>query len=148
MYNIFLDYVALCCIVLFMRQFKSNNNIVFDCKYHVIWCTKYRRNLITDAVKVRLKQVITGVAEERKAEIIEMEAGINHFHLLVSIDPQYGIHRLIKQMKGRSSRILRKEFPHTKSRVPTLWTNSYCCITVGGASMSTLKQYIKSQKNK
>ena len=131
-----------------MRQFKSNNNIVFDCKYHVIWCTKYRRDLITDAVAARLKEVVSSVATERNAEIVEMEAARDHFHLLVSVDPQYGIHRLVKQMKGKSSRILRKEFPHTKSRVPTLWTNSYCCITVGGAPMAVLKQYIEAQKNK
>lgn len=131
-----------------MKQFKSNNNIIFDCKYHVIWCTKYRRDLINDAVEKRLKQIVTSVADERNAEILEMEADKDHFHLLVSVDPQYGIHRLVKQMKGRSSKLLRREFPHTRTRVPTLWTNSYCCITVGGAPVAVLKQYIESQKGK
>lgn len=131
-----------------MRQFKSNNNVVFDCKYHIIWCTKYRRKLINPLVEQRLKQIISAVAKERNAEILEMEADQDHLHLLVFVDPQYGIHRLVKQMKGRSSRILRQEFPHTKSRVPTLWTNSYCCITVGGAPLAVIKQYIESQKDK
>lgn len=131
-----------------MRNFKSNNNVIYDSKYHIIWCTKYRRNLIDRQVEKRLKQVVSEVAKERGAEILEMEANEDHFHLLVSVDPQYGIHRLVKQMKGRSSRILREEFPHTKSRVPTLWTNSYCCITAGGAPISAIKQYIESQSNK
>ena len=132
----------------FMRKFKSNNSVVYDSKYHIIWCTKYRRKLIDRQVETRLKQVVSDVAKEKGAEILEMEANEDHFHLLVSVDPQYGIHRLVKQMKGRSSRILREEFPHTKSRVPTLWTNSYCCITAGGAPISAIKQYIESQNNK
>lgn len=131
-----------------MRNFKSNNNVVYDSKYHVIWCTKYRRKLINSQVESRLKQIVSEVAKERNAEILEMEANEDHLHLLVSVDPQFGIHRLVKQMKGRSSRMLREEFSHTKSRVPTLWTNSYCCITVGGAPLSVIKQYIESQRNK
>jgi putative transposase len=69
-------------------------------------------------------------------------------HLLIEVDPQYGIHRLVKQLKGYSSRILRKEFPTIKSRLPTLWTNSYFVATVGGAPLSIIKQYIEEQENR
>jgi putative transposase len=65
--------------------------------------------------------------------------------LLVEVDPQYGIYKLVKQMKGRSSRYLRKEFPALKSRIPTLWTNSVFISTVGGAPLSVIKQYIENQ---
>lgn len=71
----------------------------------------------------------------------------DHVHLLVECDPQFGIHRLVKQIKGRSSRFLRAEFPHLKSRIPTLWTNSYFVATVGGASLEVIKQYIENQRN-
>ena len=71
----------------------------------------------------------------------------DHVHLLVQVDPQFGIHRLVKLMKGRSSHHLRKEFPSVKSRIPTLWTNSYFVATVGGAPLSVVKQYIENQKN-
>lgn len=67
-------------------------------------------------------------------------------HVLVSVDPQFGIHSLVKRMKGRSSRLLRQEFPRLKSRLPTLWTNSYFVATVGGAPLSLVKQYIENQK--
>ena len=71
----------------------------------------------------------------------------DHVHLLVSVDPQYGIHRLVKQVKGRSSRVLRQEFPALKSRLPTLWTNSYFAATVGGAPLEIVKQYVENQRN-
>jgi len=77
-----------------------------------------------------------------------MEIMPDHVHLLVEVDPQYGIHRLVKQIKGVTSRILRQEFPKIKSGLPTLWTNSYFVSTVGGAPLSVIRQYIESQKTK
>ena len=79
--------------------------------------------------------------------IVELETMPDHVHLLVSCDPQFGIHRLVKQIKGRSSRVLRGEFPALKSRLPTLWTNSYFVATVGGATLEAVKRYVENQKN-
>ena len=70
----------------------------------------------------------------------------DHVHMLVEVDPQYGVHRLVKQIKGRSSRLLRSEFPTLKSRLPTLWTNSYFVSTVGGAPLEVVKQYVANQR--
>ena len=69
----------------------------------------------------------------------------DHVHLLIERDPQYGIHRLVKQVKGRSSRLLHEEFPSLKRRLPTLWTNSYFVATVGGAPLETVKQHAANQ---
>ena len=80
------------------------------------------------------------------ADVIEMEIMPDHVHLLVEVDPQYGIHRFIKNVKGVSSHILRKEFKHLTTKLPTLWTNSYFVSTVGGAPLKVIKQYIESQK--
>jgi putative transposase len=71
----------------------------------------------------------------------------DHVHLLIEVDPQYGIHRAVKKIKGRTSRILRQEFPILVRRLPTLWTNSYFVSTVGGAPLAVIKQYIENQKN-
>ena len=79
--------------------------------------------------------------------IEQMEVMPDHVHLLVSVDPQFGIHRLIKLMKGRSSRLLRQEYPHLKRRMPTLWTNSYFVSTTGGVTLEVVKQYIEGQKH-
>lgn len=128
-------------------KFKSNNNITYSCKYHVVWCPKYRRKVLIDGVDTRLKEILQEVATKKQAEIIEMEVMPDHVHLLVEVDPQFGISKLVKFMKGRSSRLLRQEFPKLKSRLPTLWTNSYFVSTVGGAPLSTINQYIENQKN-
>jgi putative transposase len=98
-------------------------------------------------VDKRLKQILKEVAQEKQAELIEMEVMPDHVHLLIEVDPQYGIHRIIKQMKGRSSRYLREEFPWIKSRLPTLWSNSYFVSTVGGAPLAVVQQYIENQKS-
>ncbi|SMQ78320.1 putative transposase [Bacillus sp. OV166] len=127
-------------------QYKSNNNLVYSCKYHVVWCPKYRRNVLMDGVDERLKSILLEVAEETKSEVIEMEIMPDHVHLLVECDPQFGINKLIRMMKGRSSRYLRSEFPWLKSRIPSLWTNSYFVSTVGGTTLDVVKQYIENQK--
>jgi putative transposase len=85
---------------------------------------------------------------ERGATIIEVETMPDHTHPLVSVDPQFGIHRHVKQIKGRSSRLLRAEFPHLKSRIPTVWTNSYFVATVGGPTLDVVKRYVEDQRSK
>ena len=127
--------------------YKSNNNVVYSCKYHVVFCPKYRRPVLVNGVDVRLKELITEICERLKVEIIEMEIMPDHVHLLMEVAPQYGIHKAVKQIKGYSSRILREEFPWLKSRIPSLWTNSYFVSTVGGAPLAVMKQYIENQKN-
>ena len=128
-------------------KYKSNKNIVYSCKYHIVWCPKYRRKVLIEGVETPLKEILLDVATEFKSELIEMEVMPDHVHLLVECDPQFGIAKLIRYMKGRSSRYLRQEFPWLKSRLPTLWTNSYFISTVGGAPISVVKQYIENQKN-
>ena len=125
---------------------KANRNIVYSCKYHIVWCPKYRRKVLVKEVERRLKEIIIGQAAKQNAEIIEMEIMPDHVHILVEVDPQYGIHRFIKNIKGTSSHILRGEFKHLTTKLPTLWTNSYFVSTVGGAPLSVIKQYIESQK--
>ena len=71
----------------------------------------------------------------------------DHVHLLLGCDPQFGIHRLMRLVKGTSSRVLRQEFPALKSRLPSLWTNAYFVATVGGAPLAVIKQYIENQKH-
>jgi putative transposase len=103
--------------------------------------------VLIHGVDVRLKEIIQSVCDEHQAELIELEVMPEHVHLLVDCDPQFGIAKLIRYIKGRSSRLLRQEFPWLKSRLPTLWTNSYFVSTVGGAPLAVIKQYIEDQKS-
>ena len=127
-------------------NYQSNHHVVYSCKYHVVWCPKYRRSVLVRGVDERLKILIHDVANERRVEVIELEVMPDHVHLLCEVDPQFGIHKFIKQVKGRSSRVLRQEFPWLKSRLPSLWTNSYWVSTVGGAPLAIIKPSIANQK--
>lgn len=129
------------------QKYKSNKNVTYSCKYHVVWCPKYRRKVLIHGVDVRLKEIILQVSNEFNSQIIEMEVMPDHVHLLIEVDPQFGIAKVVRYIKGRSSRFLRQEFTWLKSRLPTLWTNSYFVSTVGGAPLSVIKQYIENQKN-
>ncbi|MBI2572063.1 MAG: IS200/IS605 family transposase [Candidatus Schekmanbacteria bacterium] len=131
----------------FDLEYKSNLNVVFSCKYHVVWCPKYRRSVLVGGVDSRLKEIISEVIQECRAELFELEVMADHVQLLVEVDPQFGIHTLVKRIKGRSSRLLRQEFPWLRSRLPSLWTHSYFVSTVGGAPLAVIKQYVENQKN-
>lgn len=131
-----------------MRKYKNNSNIVFSCTYHVVWVTKYRKKYLGGKIEHRLKEICNNVADECQFQIKEMECDRDHIHLLVDVDPQFGVHKAIKRMKGRSSRLLRQEFAILRQRLPTLWTNSYFVCTVGGAPMAVIKQYIENQKER
>ena len=128
-------------------EYKSNRNVVYSCKYHVVWCPKYRRKVLTGEIEKRLKELILETANGINADVIEMEIMPDHVHLLIEVDPQYGINRAVRHIKGVSSHALRSEFPSLKSRLPTLWTNLYFVSTVGGDPLSAIKQYIENQKN-
>ena len=125
---------------------KTNVNIAFDCTYHVVWCPKYRRPVLTGRVEARLKEVLRKSCGEVGAEVLEVEVMADHVHLLVSVDPQFGITRLVRSMKGRISRILREEFPDLRRRMRTLWTNSSYVGTVRGASLETVRAYVENQR--
>ena len=127
-------------------EYKSNNNVIYSCKYHVVWCPKYRRKVLVRDVEWRLKELIIQICAARQIEIIEMEIMPDHVHLLCEVDPQYGIHKAIRGIKGTTSRILRQEFKHLTTKLPTLWTNSYFVSTVGGAPLEVIKQYVENQK--
>lgn len=145
-----------------MDKVKHSNNVIYRCHYHVVWCPKYRRKVITSLdpkldnppingdpgpVDERLKQIIREVCKETGSDILELETMPDHVHLLVDCDPQYGINRLVRLIKGRTSRYLRAEFPSLKRRLPSLWTNSYFVATVGGAPLAIVEQYVQNQRN-
>lgn len=127
-------------------NYKSNNNIVYSCKYHIVFCPKYRRKVLVGGVETRLREIVKQVCVDNKIDIVEMEIMPDHVHLLLEVDPQFGIHKAIKTIKGTSSRLLRNEFKYLTTKLPTLWTNSYFVSTVGGAPLEEIKKYIENQK--
>ena len=127
--------------------YKTSLNVVYACKYHVVWCPKYRRKVLVDGVDSRLKELITEICREHGFDLIELEVMADHVHLLIDVNPQYGIHKAVKLLKSITSRRLRQEFQWLNSRLPSLWTNSYFVSTVGGAPLAVIKRYIEAQKS-
>ena len=116
------------------------------CKYHIVFTPKYRRKAIYYKVRSDLIDIIRHLCQYKGVEIIEGHMMPDHVHMLLEVDPQFGIHKAVKSFKGYTSRILRQEFPYLKTKMPTLWTNSYFVSTVGGVPLEAVKQYIENQK--
>lgn len=109
---------------------------------------QYRRRVRDGRIEARLKELTHEVIEEKGAWPVEVEVMPDHVHLLVEVDPRLGIHKLVKAIKGRSSRVLRQELPSVRSKLPALWTDSYFVATVGGAPLDVVKRYVENQKNR
>lgn len=99
-----------------------------------------------DGVDARLKEVLVQIAEESGCTIETMEVMPDHIHIFLKGTPTIPIHLIVKNLKGKSSRILRTEFPHLERRLPCLWTRSYYCETIGCINEGTIKRYIENQK--
>jgi putative transposase len=111
---------------------------------HFVWTPKYRRHVLVGGVKSRAEQVIREVAREHEWEVIALEVMPDHVHLFVSVDPKVSPHLAVRAFKGRTSRVLRQEFPQLL-RMNTLWTRSYFVGSAGNASSTTIRRYIETQ---
>ena len=128
-------------------RYSVSKTCVYNLGYHLIWCTKYRRKVLSPKIELRLKELIRKKAEEIEVEIVEMETMQDYIHIFVKSKPTYSPHFIVQQFKGYSSRILREEFSELRSRLPSLWTRSYFCESVGCISADTILRYIENQKN-
>jgi len=127
--------------------YKHSRNKVFLINYHLIWCPKRRKRILVGKVKTRLEQIINEVAKEKEVGVLALEVQPDHLHLFVSSHPNIPVHNLIKAFKGRSSNLLRKEFPELLN-LPSLWTHSYFVSTAGNVSSETIQKYIEAQSTK
>lgn len=126
-------------------RYHSTNKTVYSAKYHLIWCPKDRRRVLVGGVDERVKVSIGEVAAEVGAEVIEVEVMPDHVHLLAEVPPTVPLSRFVGLAKGRSSRLLRMEFPRLR-RLPVLWSPSWFVSTVGGAPLEVVRRYVENQK--
>ena len=136
-----------------MKDIKSNSyhtsaHIKFLCRYHVIFCPKYRRKVLVNGIDNRLKEVFSETSENKGFDILSMEIMPDHVHLLIDCNPRYGIMQCITDLKWKSAHVLNKEFPEIRKKIPSIWTRSCFVATVGSVSLDTVKGYIESQKGK
>ena len=128
------------------ERWTTSNKAVYNIGYHLIWCPKYRRKILVDKVEVRLKELLISKAIELDLVIDAMDVMPDHVHLFVKAQPIHSPHYIVQQLKGYTSFVLRNEFPKVKSRLPSLWTRSYYCESVGHISEDTIQKYIEQQK--
>ena len=128
------------------KRYTCSQYSVYNMSYHIVFCTKYRRRVLQDGVDNRLKELFTVKAKEIGIQIERMEIMPDHVHLFVRSKPTYAVHFVVNQLKGFSSRILRKEFSIMRTRLPTVWTRSYFVETIGHISEATVLRYIENQK--
>jgi len=130
------------------ERWRRSNKSVYNVGFHLIWCPKYRRKVLINPVDKELKRLLLKKAEEINVRIEKMEIMPDHIHIFVKSDPTSAPHWIVQQFKGYTSRTLREKFPFLKTKLPTLWTRSYYCESVGHISETTIKKYIEEQKGK
>ena len=128
------------------KRFKSGKHVVYNLGYHIIWCPKYRKAILTGEIEKRLKELLSEKAKEEEWEIIEMEVMPDHVHIFIKVKPSDAPITIASRLKGYTSFKLRSEFPKIKSSLPTLWTRSFFVESVGCISEETIKKYIINQK--
>ena len=130
-------------------NYGKSSHAVYDIKYHMIWVTKYRYQMLRGEIAKRLRVLIKQGCEARNIQILEGSIGKDHVHLLMSSPPSLAPSKIAQYLKGRSSRLLQEEFAELKKRYwgQHLWARGYFCATVGAVDEETIRRYIENQDN-
>lgn len=134
-----------------MSGITKGRGYVYAIEYHIVWCVKYRRKVLTGEVKAYLYELLYKIAEENGVHIVELNGETDHIHMLVTCSPQVYIPNLMKALKGVSARLLMKQFgDELKSKLWAghLWNPSYFIATVSENTEQQIQEYIQSQKEK
>ena len=129
-----------------MTKYRTTETTVFCCRYHIIFCPKYRRKVLREPIAERFKQIVMSMQEEQNFYVLGMEVMPDHVHMLLDIDPTIGVNVVVARIKGKTAHILNREFPELTRKLPTLWTRSKFIATVGSVSLEVVKKYIEEQK--
>jgi putative transposase len=130
------------------RRYAQNAGAVYSLKYHIVWCPKYRRPVLVDAVAGQLRELLAEKAAELGMTVHALEVMPDHVHLFVEGDPTRCVAEIVNRLKGYTSGVLRQEHPSLRSRLPTLWSRSYFAGSIGHVSAATIERYIAGQKGK
>lgn len=128
------------------KKYHTSEHLVFSCQYHVIFCPKYRRSVLTEPYDARLKEMFLEIAKQYQFSIPDMEVMPDHVHMIIDCNPRFGVMECVTKLKGITSRRMREEFPELKKRLPTLWTRSSFISSVGAVSLAVVQKYIENQK--
>ena len=123
---------------------------VYAIQYHIVWCVKCRKKIITKAIEARLSEILNDLAHDNGFSISEFNTDKDHVHILVECSPQHYIPDMLKAMKGVSARLIMKSFPELREQLwgGHLWNPSYFVATVSENTETQIREYIQKQKEK
>ena len=130
-----------------MSSYRKGSHTVYDLKYHVVWITKYRKQVLRGEIGKRLRELIRQTCEELEIYIEKGHIAPDHVHLLISVPPQHAISEVVQQLKGRSSRKMLEEFGELSRQFwgRDLWARGYFVACPGNVTDEIIAQYIESQ---
>ena len=131
-----------------MEFYKSGSHTVWDCKYHIVWTTKYRYQVLGGDVGLRCRELIREISRSKEIVIHAGSVNRDHIHLLLSIPPNVSVSKAVQFLKGKSSHKLLSEFPTLRKRYwgQHLWARGYWVASSGNVTDEVWKEYIKYQK--
>ena len=131
-------------------ELRGNNHSVFSIHFHLILVVKYRKKVIDERISERLKEIFRSIESNYNIALEEWNFDLDHVHILFRSEPNSNISKFINAYKSASSRLIKKEYPSIKSRLykEAFWSQSFCLISTGEASIEIVKKYIESQGEK
>lgn len=132
-----------------MYEWRTGRSCTYKNNVHLVFVTKYRRNVLTKAMIDRLNVLFDETCEQMDCQLLEYNGEDDHVHLMVAVHPKVAVANLVGKLKGKSAYFLRKEFwPSIKQKLwgNHFWSPSYCVVSVGGASLEVVKAYIENQR--
>ena len=132
-------------------QVHNGRGYIYSLQYHVVWCVKYRRKVITEQIEKSLFEILTKIAKDNNFSILEYNTDKDHVHLLIDCSPQNYIPSMLKALKGVSARLLMKQYGNELRKQlwgGHLWNPSYFIATVSENTEQQVRDYIKRQKEK
>jgi putative transposase len=128
-------------------EVKHGIGYVYAIEYHIVWCVKYRHQVLVEDIPSYLRQILIETAIQYGFRIETLEIVSDHVHALVSATPQHTIPNIVKVLKGVSARKLFLQFPELKTKLwgGHLWNPSYFVATVSENTEAQVKKYIENQ---
>ena len=133
-----------------MNRYTHGRTCVYNINYHIVWCVKYRRKVLSQKISERLYELCYEIAKAKGFTVVEVKVGENdHVHCFVSAPPKISITQIVKYLKGISGNRLLEEFPELRKSLwkGHLWNGSYFVETIGSTSEDNVRRYIERQKN-
>ena len=132
------------------QQIRSGRHCVFNMHVHLVFVTKYRKDVFTKPMLDAMEGMFKKVCLNFEAELTEFNGEDDHVHLLINYPPKVAVSNLVNSLKGVSSRHLRKDFPEIKNKLwgGSLWSPSYFASSCGGVPLEIIKQYIEQQQTR